>query len=46
MNKEWEREYQRRIKRARIYKIGYVFGRFIGWVIIGLAALSLYELIK
>jgi hypothetical protein len=40
-----EREYKRRLRRARIYKIGYLIGKGIGWVILGLAVLGLMELI-
>ncbi len=40
-----KREYQRRLRKARMYKIGYVMGRMIGWVILGLAGMGLYEII-
>lgn len=40
-----EREYQKRLRIARIHKIGYIIGRGIGWLILGLAGLGLYEII-
>lgn len=40
-----KRESQR-FKGNQLYKIGYVIGRTLGWIILGLAALGLLELIK
>ncbi len=41
-----EREYKRRLNKARINYFGYMIGKGIGWLILILAVLGLMELLK